>query len=57
MENKIIFTIAVIGMLGSVFGIFGGMFFEDVKVMMIGMFIWALALVGILARAGWNYLN
>lgn len=55
MEKKIIFTIAVISMLAIVFGFLGGMFFESIKVMIVGFGIFSLGLIAIVSTALWNF--
>lgn len=54
--DKIIFVVGIIGICGSVFGIFGGIFFESIKIMIIGLLVWAVVLIIILLKALDNYL-
>lgn len=56
MEKRIVFTLGILGMLSSVFGIFGGMFFQSIPIMFVGMLIFSLCLISILALALKNYL-
>ena len=53
--KKVMFTIAVVGMVGSAFGIIGGLAFQSLPVVFVGLGIWATALIIILAKAIWNY--
>lgn len=49
--NKIVFAMAVIGMAGSVVGIFGGILLQSIPFMVTGLLIWGLCLVAIVSMA------
>ena len=54
--DKIIFATSILGMAGSAFGIIGGLIFKSAIVALIGLGIWAIALIIIVSKTMHNYL-
>ena len=55
-QEKVVFTAAIVAMLAIVIGMFGGIFFESMKVLVIGFAVWAIGLVVILSLTLFNHL-